>query len=84
MQDTVPAPGISVRPGDAGYGLGLQTFPLSCGGVAWTHGGDVFGYETRHAVTEDGRAAVVAVTGLPTSLDTVRHVEEAVDGALCD
>ncbi len=84
MQDTVSAPGISVRPGDAGYGLGLQTFPLSCGGVAWTHGGDVFGYETRHAVTEDGRAAVVAVTGLPTSLDTVRHVEEAVDGALCD
>jgi hypothetical protein len=37
-----------------------------------------------HEHHPDGRAAVVAVTGLPTSLDAVRHVEEAVDGALCD
>lgn len=82
MQKTVAAPNASVR-GDERYGLGLSTFTLSCGGVAWGHGGDAPGYETRNAVTPDGRAAVVAVTSLPTSIDPAKHVEEAVDAALC-
>jgi D-alanyl-D-alanine carboxypeptidase len=82
MQKTVEAPNSSVR-GDELYGLGLASFTLSCGGVAWTHGGDAPGYETRNAVTTDGRAAVIAVTSLPTSIDTAKHVEEAVDTALC-
>jgi D-alanyl-D-alanine carboxypeptidase len=82
MQTTVPAPDSTARGGEA-YGLGLQTFTLSCGGTAWTHGGDIPGYETRSAVTPDGRGAVVAVTTLPTELDQAVHVEEAVDAAVC-
>ena len=82
MQATVPAPEATAS-GDASYGLGLQTVSLSCGGTAWTHGGDIPGFETRGAVTADGRGAVLAVTALPTELDQAREVEEAVDAALC-
>lgn len=82
MQSTVAAPGSDVR-GDERYGLGLQTFSLSCGGFAWGHGGAYPGYETANAVTTDGRGAVVAVTALPTTLEAATHVEEAVDHAIC-
>lgn len=82
MQTTVAAPGSTIR-GDERYGLGIQTFTLSCGGTAWTHGGDIPGFETRHAVTTDGRAAVVAVTSLPHGMPAARHVERAVDRAIC-
>jgi D-alanyl-D-alanine carboxypeptidase len=82
MQATVPAPEATAS-GDASYGLGLQTVSLSCGGTAWTHGGDIPGFETRGAVAADGRGAVLAVTALPTELDQAREVEEAVDAALC-
>ncbi|MCZ2818476.1 serine hydrolase domain-containing protein [Modestobacter sp. VKM Ac-2984] len=81
MQSTVPAPG-SAASGDEAYGLGLQTFTLSCGGTAWTHGGDIPGYETRGAVTEDGRGVMVAVTALPTAVEQIVHVEDVVDVAL--
>ncbi|MCZ2824254.1 MULTISPECIES: serine hydrolase domain-containing protein [unclassified Modestobacter] len=83
MQSTVPAPG-SAASGDEAYGLGLQTFTLSCGGTAWTHGGDIPGYETRGAVTADGRGVMVAVTALPTELEQIVHVEDVVDAALCE
>ena len=82
MQRTVPAPTSSLD-GDESYGLGLQTFTLSCGGTAWTHGGDIPGYQTRGAVTEDGRGVVVAVTALPVDEPTGQHVEDVVDAALC-
>ena len=82
MQATVPAPASSIRGGES-YGLGLQTFTLSCGGTAWTHGGDIPGYESRSAVTPDGRGAVVVVTALPTASEQAVHVEEAVDTAIC-
>ena len=75
----------------AEYGLGLIRYPLSCGGVAWGHGGDVSGFETRNAVDETGRAVTIAVTALPGALSTdedtivatIGHVEKAVDSALC-
>ena len=76
----MPAPG-STAGGDEAYGLGLQTSTLSCGGTAWTHGGDIPGFETRSAVTGDGRGAVVAVTALPTGLEQIVAVEDA---AICD
>ena len=83
MQAAVPAPSASLD-GDEGYGLGLQTFTLSCGGTAWTHGGDIPGYETRGAVTDDGRGVMVAVTTLPApDDDSGQHVEDVVDAALC-
>jgi len=75
----------------AEYGLGLISYPLSCGGVAWGHGGDVSGFETRNAVDDTGRAVTIAVTALPgalasdeeTVIATINHVEKAVDTALC-
>ncbi|MFJ3723770.1 serine hydrolase domain-containing protein [Streptomyces sp. NPDC090045] len=78
MRTTVPL-------GDtgAGYGLGLISRPLSCGGVSWGHGGDIAGYETRGGVTDDGRAANIAVTGIPTDEAATQHLESLVDTALC-
>ena len=83
METTVPAPTSSLN-GIESYGLGLQTFTLSCGGTAWTHGGDIPGYETRGAVTTDGRGAMVAVTALPGDEESAALVEETVDAAICD
>jgi D-alanyl-D-alanine carboxypeptidase len=82
MRKTVPAPDFDLT-GGATYGLGLATFRLSCGGHAWTHGGDAPGYVTRNAITDDGRAAAVVVTANPTSLSAGRSVETALDTALC-
>ncbi|TSB18458.1 serine hydrolase domain-containing protein [Streptomyces benahoarensis] len=78
MRTTVPAGTSGLR-----YGLGLTSRPLSCGGVYWGHGGDIAGYETRGGVTDDGRAANVAVTSIPTDEAAVQHVKDAVDKALC-
>jgi D-alanyl-D-alanine carboxypeptidase len=82
MRRTVPAPEFD-QTGGATYGLGLGTFRLSCGGTAWTHGGDAPGYVTRNAVTDDGRAAVIAVTANPTSLPQGKNIEATLDAALC-
>ncbi|MGW3328004.1 serine hydrolase domain-containing protein [Streptomyces virginiae] len=79
MRTTVPL-------GDtgAGYGLGIMSRPLSCGGLYWGHGGDIMGYETRGGITDDGRAAAnVTVTAMPTDVATTRRVESTVDTALC-
>ncbi|MFJ9946573.1 serine hydrolase domain-containing protein [Kitasatospora sp. NPDC091207] len=78
MRTTVPAGTSGLR-----YGLGLTSRPLSCGGVYWGHGGDIPGYETRGGVTDDGRAANVAVTTIPTDEAATQHVKDAVDRALC-
>ena len=82
MRTTVPAPDFDLS-GTATYGLGLGTFTLSCGGVAWTHGGDAPGYVTRNGVTEDGRAATIVVTGNATTLAAAEDTEAALDTALC-
>ncbi|GAA2449401.1 serine hydrolase domain-containing protein [Streptomyces mauvecolor] len=78
MRTTVP-----VGAGGAGYGLGLMSRPLSCGGVYWGHGGDIPGYETRGGVTDDGRAVSVAVTEIPPDAEVTGRVEKVVDAALC-
>jgi D-alanyl-D-alanine carboxypeptidase len=82
MKTLVDAPEFDTT-GTARYGLGLATFELSCGGVAWTHGGNAPGYVSRNALTEDGRAATVVVTGVPTSLPAAEHIEDALDTAIC-
>lgn len=91
MLTTVPAE-EEVWPG-SGYGLGVQSYPLTCGGVAWGHGGDILGYETRNGVNEQGDAVTVAVTALPSTvidptdekalLDSYRSVFQAMNDALC-
>ncbi|MFF3291278.1 serine hydrolase domain-containing protein [Streptomyces sp. NPDC003023] len=80
MRTTVPAKGL---PDGWRYGLGIVEMPLSCGGVAWGHGGDFDGYENRNGVTDDGRAATVAVTALPSGVQAAEHVNAALDTALC-
>ncbi|HXH34477.1 MAG TPA: serine hydrolase domain-containing protein [Plantibacter sp.] len=92
MQTTVPA-GDELWP-EASYGLGLQSYPLSCGGVAWGHGGDIPGTQTRNAVGPDGTAVSIAVTSLPWAvvspdddeklLEQYRIVVDALDETLCD
>jgi D-alanyl-D-alanine carboxypeptidase len=89
MQTTIPAAELW---DGAEYGLGLIRYPLSCGGVAWGHGGDISGFETRNAVDESGRAVTIAVTALPSTLNphedevlaTMKNIEGLVDAALCD
>ncbi|MET3985635.1 serine hydrolase domain-containing protein [Streptomyces sp. PvR034] len=79
MRITVPAEllGPGVR-----YGLGIQSRPLTCGGLVWGHGGTSPGYRTRGGVTEDGRAVTVTVTTVPGAAAGQR-VNDAVDAALC-
>ncbi|WP_338930800.1 serine hydrolase domain-containing protein [Streptomyces netropsis] len=67
-----------------GYGLGLIRTPLSCGGVAWGHGGDTPGYHTYPGVREDGRAATVVVTAnMAPTAKGFTNAEALVDAALC-
>ncbi|MFJ7206753.1 serine hydrolase domain-containing protein [Streptomyces sp. NPDC098789] len=80
MRNTVSAEYFG--PG-ARYGLGLVSFPLSCGGVYWGHGGSFPGYETRGGATTQGRAANIAVTTQPTDKATLDHMSTLVDTALC-
>jgi D-alanyl-D-alanine carboxypeptidase len=81
MRETVTAPGL---PPNWRYGLGLVRIELSCGEVAWGHGGDIDGYETRDAISEDGRAATVVVTALPNAAQAGQLLPDAVlDTALC-
>ncbi|HEY3511376.1 serine hydrolase domain-containing protein [Kribbella sp. NPDC051137] len=82
MLTTVPAPGLDVTPGGR-YGLGIAARPLPCGGYAWGHGGDIFGFETRNEVTTDGREAALAVTSMPTTEADAKRVAAALDTALC-
>ncbi|MET9699808.1 serine hydrolase domain-containing protein [Streptomyces sp. NPDC006529] len=70
----------------ARYGLGLASFPLSCGGVYWGHGGSFPGYETRGGVRVTGgavRAANIAVTIQPTDKAVLDRMATLVDASLC-
>ncbi|MFG6502481.1 serine hydrolase domain-containing protein [Microbacterium sp. P05] len=92
MQRSVPA-GDELWP-EAAYGLGLQSHPLSCGGLAWGHGGDIPGTQTRNAVGPDGTAVTIAVTSLPWAIVSqedeenllayYKMVADALDETLCD
>ncbi|MFJ6384916.1 serine hydrolase domain-containing protein [Kitasatospora sp. NPDC092039] len=79
MRTTVPAEllGPGVR-----YGLGLQSRPLSCGGLSWGHGGTTAGYRSRNGATDDGRAAAITVTAIPDGIGA-QHMADALDAALC-
>lgn len=89
MQQTIPVAGqlAELWPG-ARDGLGLFSRPLSCGGIYWTHSGDILGYMTRSGFTPDGRSAVVSVSTEPAdSLDHLVAQDKAtgnlIDHALC-
>ncbi|GAA3134954.1 serine hydrolase [Streptosporangium carneum] len=71
----------------ARYGLGLTSRPLSCGGVYWSHGGDIYGYKTRSGVTADGGRSVVVSMNTQLGDERAARQEKAagdlVDRALC-
>ncbi|MFJ4792907.1 serine hydrolase domain-containing protein [Kitasatospora purpeofusca] len=79
MRTTVPTEvlGEGVR-----YGLGIQSRPLTCGGLVWGHGGTSPGFRTRGGVTEDGRAATITLTEVPDAA-VGKRLTDAVDAALC-
>jgi D-alanyl-D-alanine carboxypeptidase len=81
MRHTIPTP----TPGQR-YGLGLFSLSLSCGGVAWGHGGDIPGYSNINAATDDGRGVTLVVTSLDGSINDPSGREkrnDLVDAALC-
>jgi D-alanyl-D-alanine carboxypeptidase len=80
MRATVPIPQTE----DMGYGLGLWRMPLSCGGEAWGHGGDLStGHSSLTMVTDDGRfASTVTNNNVSNATEPTRY--DLVDAALCD
>jgi D-alanyl-D-alanine carboxypeptidase len=76
MRTTVPAEGPD-------YGLGIRELPLPCGGVAWGHAGNMPGFDSFTAATEDGRSVFVVVNGHLAD-DEVADVREAAETALCE
>ncbi|WP_206788697.1 serine hydrolase [Amycolatopsis sp. MtRt-6] len=81
MRRTVPAD-LGGIPG-AGYGLGLGSIPLSCGGVVWGHGGSIPGFTTMSgAAANDHRVTLVANQD-PLPKATFQHFAAAFDTAFC-
>jgi D-alanyl-D-alanine carboxypeptidase len=82
MEATVAAPGGAEGIPGARYGLGLDWFPLSCGGY-YGHSGGVPGYNTWDAVTpRTGRTVVVSLSG-DEGPDTQGAINALVDQELC-
>jgi D-alanyl-D-alanine carboxypeptidase len=83
METTVPT-------GDgSGYGLGLESIPLPCGGQFRGHDGGILGFETMSGATSGGRQATVMVNLNPGGTDTQdaaiqTDIQAAVATALCE
>ncbi|MFI7678982.1 serine hydrolase domain-containing protein [Actinophytocola sp. NPDC049390] len=75
MRTTVEAAGYD-------YGLGIGEISLPCGGTAWGHAGNLPGYDTFTAVTEDGRSVFVVVNGRLAD-GRAANVWKAAETALC-
>lgn len=70
--------------GSRAYGLGLERWPLPCGGYFWGHQGDMLGFESMSGATTDGRRATVMVNLDPGGSDAQdADVQAAVAAALC-
>jgi D-alanyl-D-alanine carboxypeptidase len=71
-------------PTGSGYGLGLQSTPLPCGGEYWGHDGGIFGFETLSGATRDGRQVTVMVNLNPGGTAAQdADMQTAVATALC-
>ena len=82
METTIAAPGGAEGFPGARYGLGLDWFPLPCGGY-FGHSGGIPGYSTWDAVTPPtGRTVVVSITG-DQGQDTQDAINTLVDQELC-
>ena len=77
-----------------GYGLGIFSMPLSCGGEAWGHTGGLPGYVTQNMVGPDGTTVTTAGTAWgpallsdPTDRAALQQkqklMSDAVDSLMC-
>ncbi|MEV6875874.1 serine hydrolase domain-containing protein [Amycolatopsis sp. NPDC051128] len=80
MKRTVPAE-LGV-PG-AGYGLGLGSIPLSCGGVVWGHGGSIPGFTTMSGAAAHDHGVTLVANQDPLPKSASQHVAAAFDAAVC-
>lgn len=72
-------------PDGGAYGLGLESHPLPCGGLAWGYDGGVPGYQTIGAVTVDGRQATAMANVFPGETDAQDDdMRAAIPTALCE
>ncbi|GII57945.1 peptidase [Planotetraspora thailandica] len=65
------------------YGLGVAREPLSCGGSAWFHDGDLPGVSTVSGTDRKGRQATVYVTGSADTPARRSDLYAVFDAALC-
>ncbi|MEV7910165.1 serine hydrolase domain-containing protein [Streptomyces griseus] len=83
-RDTTDIGGRDVYPAGSRYGYGVASVPLSCGGVYWGHGGDLPGGSVGGGRASGGRGTVTVYTTTWTAEgDGLRHLQGAVDAALC-
>ncbi|GAA2585987.1 MULTISPECIES: serine hydrolase domain-containing protein [Streptomyces] len=83
-RDTTDVGGRDVYPAGSRYGYGVASVPLSCGGVYWGHGGDLPGGSVGGGRATGGRGTVtVYTTTWAAEGDSLRHLQGAVDAALC-
>ncbi|MFJ7045290.1 serine hydrolase domain-containing protein [Streptomyces sp. NPDC101112] len=82
--DTSDVGGRDVYPPGSRYGYGVSSIPLSCGGAYWGHGGDLPGSSVAGGRATGGRGTVtVYTTTWAAAGDSLRHLQGAVDAALC-
>ncbi|MFE9835131.1 serine hydrolase domain-containing protein [Streptomyces sp. NPDC005551] len=83
-RDTTDVGGRDVYPPGSRYGYGVASIPLSCGGSYWGHGGDLPGDSVGGGRATGGRGTVtVYTTTWAAEGDSLRHLQGAVDAALC-
>ncbi|MFF5158513.1 serine hydrolase domain-containing protein [Streptomyces sp. NPDC000348] len=83
-RDTTDVGGRDVYPAGSRYGYGVASIPLGCGGVYWGHGGDLPGGSVGGGRATGGRGTVtVYTTTRAAEGDSLHHLQQAVDAALC-
>lgn len=67
------------------YGLGYSSHALSCGGLAWGHGGDVYGHSSWTLTTDDGRYATMTSNNMRPVNDSNGNDNRLaiLDSAIC-
>lgn len=83
--DTTDVGGEDTYPEGARYGYGVASFPLSCGGFYWGHGGDLPGGSVAGGRDFLSRGTVTAYTTTLAAMDpALGHLQSSVDAALCE
>ncbi|MFW6691743.1 serine hydrolase domain-containing protein [Streptomyces sp. MAR4 CNX-425] len=82
--DTTDVGGLDTYPEGSRYGYGVASFPLSCGGAYWGHGGDLPGDSVAGGHAGRGRGTVTVYTTTSAAEgDRLTGLQGAADAALC-